>query len=93
MTTIRNPLNEPCPVWVSRRWWPWPKRYLAKAMMWGGSKEVRDLPPHVLLLILPDERKVFIDTTGRTIVYGRRAHEWALAQASQQAGQTLPIAS
>jgi hypothetical protein len=78
-----------CPVWVSRRWWPWPRRYMCKGMYWGAA--ANGLPLDVLCLILGDERKVFIHAAGRVITYGRRAYEWTVEQASREAGQKLPV--
>lgn len=78
-----------CPVWVSRRWWPWPKRYWCKGMYWGT--DAKDLPPDVLCLVLADERKVFVHAQGRVITYGSRAWEWSMEKMNQETGQRLPV--
>lgn len=80
-------------VWVSRRWWFWPKRYICKGMIWGGTPAATDVPPGVIMLILKDERRVFIDSRGRTITYGREFFDWQVAEAEKDAGQALGIAS
>ena len=75
-------------VWVSRRFWPWPKRYRCKGMEWCAP-ERNGVPQGVLLLMLLDERRVWVETTGRIITYGREFHEWQVEQVNQEAGQKI----
>ena len=77
-------------VWVSRRFWPWAKKYKCKGMIWC-SPEQNNTPAGILLLIMPDERRVFISTAGKTITYGREFFDDHVRQAEKEAGQKLPI--
>ena len=86
-------------LWVSRRFWPWPKKYVCKGICWGlydlletdsGTTE-RFLSPDFVVLILPDEKKVFISTVGRIITYSRDFFEHTLQDMEASAGQKLPI--
>jgi len=101
------------PVWVSRRWWPWPKRYVCKYAKWCHLDDRRELrwadgpdgkpvelvrfvpgngaPEGILFLILPDERRVFINATGRIVIFGREFFLIEVEKASREAGQQLPI--
>ena len=77
-------------VWVSRRFWPWPKRYKCKGVLWVAS-EGNGAAERVLLLILHDEGRVLVDLAGRIIRY---APEFlaVLAQENEKlARQKLPI--
>ena len=73
-------------VWVSRRFWPWPKKYRCKGMVWC-SPQINQTPEGILLLILPDETRVFIDTRNRIITYGPEFHFWQAKQVAKEAGQ------
>lgn len=73
-------------VWVSRRFWLWPRRYECKGMEWCSMEQNR-VPQGVLLLILTNERRVWVETTGRIITYGREFYEWQVEQASRETGQ------
>ena len=73
-------------VWVSRRFWPWPKKYKAKGMIWC-SLEINQTPAGILLLILPDETRVFVDTRNRIITYGPEVHAWQVKKVAKEAGQ------
>lgn len=72
-------------VWVSRKFWPWPKRYVCKGIEWC-TEERNKVPIGTLLLILKDERRVWINTQGRIIVYGREFFEWQLEQVAKETG-------
>jgi hypothetical protein len=72
---------------VSRRFWPWPKRYVCESIAWGGP----DVPAHIMGLDLPDHRRVFIDTAGRTITYGPEVWAWKVREMEKQAGQPMPL--
>ena len=76
-------------VWVSRRFWPWPKRFDCKGIEWCGEKN--GVPVGVLLLVLTDERRVFIDARGRIITYGREVYEEIIRSMEATAGQRLPL--
>ncbi len=83
-------------IWVSRRLWPWPKRYRCKGVQWGVYNDAPDgrielLNSDVLRLTLPDERSVYVDVRGRTITYGRDFYEMKLAEMEQEAGQKIPV--
>lgn len=78
-------------IWVSRRFWPWPKKYRCKGMVWC-SMETNQTPAGILLLILLDESRVFVDTSDRIITYGPEFHSWQVKQAAKEAGQ-IAIAS
>ena len=75
---------------VSRKFWPWPKQYKCKGMEWC-SIETNKVPDNILLLILLDETRVWIDTTGRIITYGPEFFRWVLQNTEEAAGQTIPI--
>lgn len=94
-------MNTTYRVWISRRFWPWPKKYVCKGVMWGlydmvptedGEGRVeRLLSPNFVVLILLDERKVFINTVGRVITYSRDFFEHTLQDMESTIGQKIPI--
>ena len=77
-------------VWISRRFWPWAKLYKCKGIVWC-SQELNQTPEGILLLVMLNEQRVFIDTTGRTITYGREFFDDQVAKMGQEAGQKLPL--
>jgi hypothetical protein len=94
-------------VWVSRRWWPWPKRYdclsatiggtLAEAQEAEGQETgrlvpVEGVPDAMLFLHLADNRKVFVDMRGRTVTYGAEVFDQQIERRNQRAARHLPLA-
>ena len=73
---------------VSRRFWPVPKTYRCRSIQWGGD----DLPQHILLLVLTDNSRVFIDATNRIIQYGPEFHQHQLETMQQESGQQIAAA-
>lgn len=53
---------------VSRKFWPWPKKYKCKGIIWCNP-EKHDIPTGFVQLILEDDSKVFIDVSGKIITY------------------------
>ena len=89
-------------IWVSRRFWLWPKKYRCKGVTWGlreerprpdnpAVMEITIINPDILFLILADERRVYIDVRGRTITYGRDLFELECRGMSEKAGQAVPL--
>ena len=85
-------------VWISRRLWPWPKKYKCKGVAWGlyiDSTIKGELPilldQDIICLILIDERRVYVDKTNRIITYGRDFFEDILKNMERQVGQKIPI--
>jgi len=72
---------------ISRRWL-WPRRYRCKGVVWGDPAH-NGLPVGRLMLILPDERRVFEDVTGRRVSYSREFFQLEADAASREAGQRI----
>lgn len=72
---------------ISRRWM-WPRRYRCKGVIWGNPQE-NGLPVGRVMLILPDERRVFEDVTGRRVSYSREFFQLEAERVNSEAGQRI----
>ena len=59
--------------------------------MFWCSPALNQTPEGVVLLVLEDERRVFVEASGRVITYGREFHDDQVAQMERAAGQKMPI--